>query len=97
MIVKPHDAPARYLVMSEHPKSGDDHYLVDLLAFEKSGRCTCPDWEHRIGPMLREGMIPDKRYCKHIIAAREAFCDDVLDRMLELQIVQAEEKGEHHS
>ena len=90
MIVKPYDAPGRYLVMSENAKNDDDHYLVDLMAFEKSGRCSCPDWEHRIGPSLREDIIPDRRYCKHIIAAREHMLDDVLTRMLELEKEHAE-------
>jgi hypothetical protein len=82
MIIQSYDSVGRYLVASESPKNEDDHYLVDLLAWEGAGQCSCADWDHRIGPFLRAGEPPVKRFCKHIISVRERFCDDVIARML---------------
>lgn len=59
-------------------------YDVDVLAYEGEGHCTCPDWMHRIGPELDAGRVPARRFCIHIIAARDVFTDLVIERTLEM-------------
>lgn len=66
----------RYYVDSE---SRPHHrYIVDLMAGD-GGECSCPSWvcNHR-AHKFESG----KAYrCKHLLAVREVFLDDVLDSM----------------
>lgn len=73
---------ARYLVASETEEHAA--WMVDLLAFEGNGECACPDFQIRMAPALRDGARPLRSMCKHILAARNAFTNDALARMLEL-------------
>lgn len=53
-------------------------YRVDLLAHAGIGQCHCADWNTRRWPLIRDG---GRSACKHVIAAREAFLDDLLQHM----------------
>jgi hypothetical protein len=88
MTCAPFDSVGRYLVSSESPKpdTEDDAYVVDVLAFTGKGQCSCADWVHRIGPALREEKEPARRFCKHLVIAREMFTDQIIARMLEAAI-----------
>lgn len=83
--VMTHDTAGRFLVTSE----GDlcKRYCVDVLAFEGEGECDCDNWNFRIGPHRRAEppTVPPIRFCKHIVAAREFFTDQVIQRMLAMQ------------
>lgn len=72
----------RYRVDSEtHPNQS---YVVDLLAGD-GGECGCPSWTCNHRAHRNES---GKAYrCKHLIAVREHFLDDVLDslKMRELE------------
>lgn len=74
------DGLGTYLVESDNPKAPP--YLVDLLANDGEGQCTCADWDFRIGKYLRDEMPPEKRFCKHLVAAREVMLDHVISVML---------------
>lgn len=78
-----HDGPGRYLIESDRPNTPP--YLVDLLAWDTEGQCTCQDWEYRIGKYLRSELPPEKRFCKHVQAARDHFTTDVLRRLVHLE------------
>ena len=69
-----------YLVPSE--RDPETLYDVDLMAYNGAGHCTCDDWLHRIGPPIERGEIPARRFCKHIIEAREHFTDLIIERTL---------------
>ena len=73
------DAVGRYFVASQS-KAGA--YMVDLLAYDGHGQCSCPHWNYRLGPAREKGEKPDVRWCKHIAAARDVMLDDVIARML---------------
>lgn len=81
--VEKFDGPGRYQVASDKPNTLP--YLVDLLAYDGEGQCTCQDWEYRIGKYLRDEVPPEKRFCKHILAAREKFLDEIIGLMLRPQ------------
>lgn len=58
-------------------------YDVDVLAYEGEGHCTCPDWMNRIGPCLDAGTIPPRRFCIHLLEARDHFTDAIIARTLQ--------------
>jgi hypothetical protein len=60
------DSPLRFLVPSR--TVGGETYLVDL----GESMCQCRWHVTHVGPALRRGEKP-RRYCHHIIAAREEF------------------------
>lgn len=67
-------------IQSDDPAScrkemGRDYYLVDLSSYDGQGRCDCRDFRCRIEPKLSRGQKPPKRFCKHIIAARDQLLD----------------------
>jgi len=74
---------ANYLVESE--RLPGQWHKVDLLAFETFGECSCEHFTIRLLPLLRSDRRPINGPCKHINAARHAFTEDVLRRMLELE------------
>ena len=49
----------------------DTFYVVDLLAYDGHGACTCEDYETRIEPSRKAGLNPIKPKCKHIRRAQE--------------------------
>lgn len=75
-----------YHVYSE--TQAETMYDVELLANNGNGRCTCQDWQMRIGPYLERSEDPPRRFCKHIIACREYFLDDVIKRMIAASLVE---------
>lgn len=73
---------ARYLVESE--ANPGESYMVDLLAWQANGECSCQHFQMRILPALRDGQPPLVSHCKHITRARAEFTNDALRRMFEL-------------
>lgn len=53
-------------------------YLCDLLENDGIGSCSCKDWSCRVGPLVKEGK---RAYCKHIVACRAHFLNQVLAAM----------------
>lgn len=68
----------RFLVGSA--SRGAVEHMVDCLAWNGYGACSCEHFTFRLLPELRRGRAPGKR-CSHISAAREAFLDDIIGRM----------------
>lgn len=66
----------RYRVHSE--LKPQNVYLVDLLAHDGRGECTCKDWQCRCWPAVKEG---GKLSCKHLRAARTHFLERLLQTM----------------
>lgn len=57
-------------------------YLVELDAHHNNGQCDCAQFIMRCGPMLDERWASARWHrCKHIQAARDFFCDEVLKRI----------------
>jgi len=70
----------RFRVSSE--THGDTEYLVDLLEHGGQGECTCPDWQCRCWPIIRDG---GQARCKHISKVRNGLMDRMLARMAQQQ------------
>lgn len=55
----------------------EDHWTVDLAEWDASGACSCPDFDIRIRPLLRDRVIrphTDRAKCKHIRRAEKVLC-----------------------
>lgn len=55
-------------------------HTVDLLSWAGCGECSCKDWQVRRGPLIKSG-LREGVFCKHVIAARAYFLDDLLHTM----------------
>lgn len=68
--------PTRFFVASD---SRAEPHLVDLSEFDLTGACGCEQFQFRLQPKLESGERDrsggDKHRCKHIIKARQYFCD----------------------
>jgi hypothetical protein len=74
------ESPVRYIFEAKSTK-GEAH-VVDLLAFDGLGECSCQHFQFRIMPLVRRGLIEKGNplgHCKHIRRAREKFCDMALE------------------
>ncbi len=72
-----HGEPLRFHVSSA---SSRREHLVDLEERGFTGRCTCDNYEMRLWPSARKGLIePKLARCKHIRAAREHLLDKLLE------------------
>lgn len=69
---KPFEPPARWHVSSD--SDPERTHLVDVLSFRGFGECSCEHFEFRILPAIKAGAMTPER-CKHILAARDAFTD----------------------
>lgn len=81
-LIERYDSMTRWRVHSETEK--DVWYLVDVMAYHKTGRCVCPHFTMRLEPMARlvtEEM--DCLRCKHIRAARNKLLNALLDEIAE--------------
>ena len=75
--------PVRGELLTYHVESAHDRqepHLVDLLANEGAGECSCMDWQTRRWPLVRDGA--DIRSplieCVHIRAAKRYFMNDII-------------------
>lgn len=57
-------------------------HLVDLEAFGGIGTCSCEHFQFRIAPDLREGRREGARRCGHILVARAAFTDAMIQTLV---------------
>lgn len=73
----PHDSTIWRIESESRP---GQHHIVELLAYEAFGACTCEHFEYRIKPDLKEG-FPVKP-CMHITAAKLELADLVLEKIL---------------
>lgn len=79
MTMHPHDHILRYRFESD--SRPDISHVVDLGAFNGFGECSCEDFQYRLLPALSRGLPPKGPRCKHILAAREAFTNQVIERI----------------
>jgi hypothetical protein len=81
MSAEPYDGIGRFTVPSASKPS--ERHMVDLLALNGNGRCSCEDFTCRKGPLLASGFpMGDKTRCKHIKSARDLFLDTVIRQLL---------------
>ncbi len=81
MTIKPFEPPARWHAVSES-RGKEVVHVVDVLENHGFGKCSCEDFQFRCQPAL-----DDKREthrCKHLVAAREAFADLMIAKLLEV-------------
>lgn len=72
------ESPTRFVFMSETQKN--TAHIVDLLDNE----CSCQNFQFRIKPLLDKGIIEARdpvAKCKHMKIAREALCDQVIEKL----------------
>jgi hypothetical protein len=91
MVIKPYDSALRFLVTSQ-TEGPIKCYIVQLDAYWCTGQCTCEDFTFRHEPILvrERHNNEDTLRCKHIRAARLAFCSHMI-RLL------AEQEGNKNS
>lgn len=74
----PHDNVLRWRVESL-TRPGEIEHLVDLSAWCGNGACSCEHFEFRLAPLLRDGITGGQpTRCGHILVAREAFTNHML-------------------
>jgi len=67
-------------------------YLVDLSEHSGNGCCSCPNFQIRLQPLLKElAYLTDKqareevskgrRLCRHLIMARRFFLDEIIHKL----------------
>lgn len=56
------------------------HHLVDIAANQGFGECGCEHHQYRCQPLLDRGERAPHR-CRHLVAARNAFADDMIRRL----------------
>lgn len=80
LVAKKHDHPLRWRIES-NSRPGIEH-LVELGAHHGNGQCSCEHFTYRLAPelpdRLRKGLATR---CAHIMAARDAFANDVIQRI----------------
>lgn len=80
--VTAHDSILRWRVSSL--TRGDIEHVVDLGAWRGNGECSCEHFQFRLMPFLRDGNpIGQATRCGHIVAAREAFLNHVIQLFIE--------------
>ena len=57
------------------------YYVIDLMAYNGKGRCTCEDWEMRVGPMRSRGIEPIHKSCKHIRLAFQHVGEELIRKL----------------
>lgn len=75
------DTPLRWLIPSG---SRPVPQLVELDAYQNFGRCSCEHFTYRLQPVFDEhpdALVDVKERCKHIVAAREALLNQVIDKL----------------
>lgn len=77
MTVAVFEPPFRFMVDSA---SRNQRHLVDIEANAGFGQCGCEHHQFKCQPDLDKGHRPALR-CRHIAAAREAFADDLIQRL----------------
>lgn len=91
---RPHpDGALRWIVTSR--TRPEIEHLVDLDSFAGVGRCSCEHFEFRIAPDLREGRRVGSHRCSHILAARNAFCDAMIQSLHQLRQTRAANQEPH--
>lgn len=79
--MRPYNAPFEFLTESNN---GKEIYKIDLLGDGGNGECSCPDYQFRKKPMLRDGCIPSSATrCKHILQARNIALTLIIDAVNE--------------
>lgn len=84
MRIRPYDHALRFLVTSQ-TEGESKQYVVQLDSFWCTGECTCEDFEFRHRPILVRERHNNADYlrCKHIRAARLAFCSHMIRLLAE--------------
>lgn len=76
-LVTAHDGILRWRVASR--TRGEIEHVVDLGKWGGNGECSCEHFQYRLLPFLRDGNPAGQATrCGHIVAAREAFLNHVL-------------------
>jgi hypothetical protein len=74
------DNPLRWGVTSR--SRPEITHLVELDAFGGIGTCSCEHFQFRIAPDLREGQRIGSSRCSHILVARAAFTDAMIQTLI---------------
>lgn len=77
------DGVLRWIVTSR--TRPEIEHLVDLDAFGGVGRCSCEHFEFRIAPGLRDGQRIGAHRCSHILVARGAFTDAMIQSLVKIR------------
>ena len=76
MEARTHDSALRWIVNSR--KRPDIDHMVDLAVFGGIGSCSCEHFQFRLLPKIRDGQRIGANRCSHILVARRAFTDAMI-------------------
>lgn len=85
-----HDSALRWIVTSR--SRPEIEHVVDLAAFSGVGSCSCEHFQFRIAPELRLGTRKGSRRCGHILTARNAFADAMIQTLVRMHAERAASK-----
>lgn len=77
-----HDSIGDFMMQSENDPSV--YYVVDALAYNGEGSCTCEDFCIRTEPMRRRQIEPAHKNCKHIRKAKELMGHELAKKIAEM-------------
>ena len=79
--MRPYNPPWEFLCESSN---GKETYKIDLLGDSGNGECSCPNYQFRKKPLLRDGYTPSSATrCKHILQARNIALTLIIDAVNE--------------
>lgn len=79
--IEPQDDIGSFLVESESHKGVS--YIVDLMAYDGAGHCTCDDYSTRIGCFRAKDIEPVHKNCKHLRAAFQFVGEELIRKLSE--------------
>lgn len=86
-LIDPQSDTGNFLVQSESDASVS--YIVDLMAYDGAGHCTCDDYSTRVGCFRAKEIEPIHKNCKHIRRCYEFVGEEFIRKLSEM-----ERKGE---
>lgn len=80
-LLTPQDDIGSFLVQSESNLSVS--YIVDLMAYNGAGHCTCDDYSTRIGCFRAKELEPVHKHCKHILRCFQFVGEELIRKLSE--------------
>jgi hypothetical protein len=87
-----HDNVLRFRVASVS-RPGEVEHVVDVSSFEGNGECSCEHFQFRLLPALEAGNPHVATRCSHIMAAREACLNNLIQKITGHEINDTSEKS----
>lgn len=80
--VTPQDNVGGFLVQSESDPNVS--YIVDLMAYNGAGHCTCDDYATRVGCYRAKEIEPVHKNCKHVRKCFEFVGEELMRKLADM-------------